>query len=486
MRLKKITLNNFRCFESLEIDLHPQLTVLVAENGQGKSSVLDGIRIALWPFVSSFDLARNAFNDPGNAISIDDVRLARLNTNDMARQLPAGIMAKGDFGAGNESTWIRYRDKETRNSKTKDDGDAAFMRQWAGSVQTQIRDPNKSTLDLPVFGYYGTGRLWSQKKLTELTRGKDDTKETDFYIRTFAYLNCLDPASSFKHFKEWFIWASNVEIEKFLDRAVGVRISEAEFASATAPVLVVRQAIDEFLRPITGWHTLEYSHRFEKTLTLQHDQFGTMKVESLSDGIRSVLAMVGDIAYRCIKLNPHLGIEAARESKGVVLIDEIEMHLHPSWQQMVLGQLQQAFPKIQFIVTTHSPQVLTSVDARCIRKLRLARDEQGKASIIVEHVTQQTKGVASSDLLAEIMGVNPIPDLPEARALSAYHALIQQNLHQGDEGLRLREQLNQHFGSDHPVIRECERMIRLQGFKQKLPLPEFKPDHLPNKTESCE
>ena len=63
------------------------------------------------------------------------------------------------------------------------------MRQWAGSVQTQIRGPNKSTLDLPVFGYYGTGRLWSQKKLTELTRGKDDTKETDFYIRTFAYLN---------------------------------------------------------------------------------------------------------------------------------------------------------------------------------------------------------------------------------------------------------------------------------------------------------
>lgn len=486
MRLKKITLENFRCFKSLEIDLHPQMTVLVAENGQGKSSVLDAIRIALWPFVSSFDLARNSFNDPINSITIEDVRLERLGTHDMARQLPTSIATTGDFGTGSETTWIRYRDKEAQKSKTKDSGATAFMRQWAGAVQGQIREPNKPVLDLPVFGYYGTGRLWSQKKLTALTRGKDNTKETDFYIRTFAYMNCLDPASTFKHFKEWFVWASLVQIERAFQHRFKKSINDEQMAVADAPVLVVQNAIDQLLKPITGWHSLTYSQFHEKSLVLEHTDRGAFEVESLSDGIRSMLAMVGDIAYRCIKLNPHLGINAARQTEGVVLIDEIEMHLHPGWQQLVLGQLQAAFPKIQFVVTTHSPQVLTSVDASCIRKLRQVQNEQGQSEIVVEHVTQQTKGVASSDLLAEIMGVDPIPDLPEARDLSAYHALIQQNLHQGSEGLRLRSALELHFGAEHPVMRDCERMIRLQAFKQKLPLPEFKANREEEKPEGAQ
>ena len=114
MKLTKLRLENFRCFAALDVELHPQLTVLVAENGQGKSTLLDGARIALWPFVSSFDLARNAFNDPGNAIAIDDVRLVKLDTGDMARQLPACVLMTGDFGIGHEKTWIRYRDKEAK------------------------------------------------------------------------------------------------------------------------------------------------------------------------------------------------------------------------------------------------------------------------------------------------------------------------------------------------------------------------------------
>jgi predicted ATP-binding protein involved in virulence len=297
-------------------------------------------------------------------------------------------------------------------------------------------------------------------------------------------MNCLDPASSFKHFKEWFVWASEVQVESAFRYVFNKQGNETEQQATDAPVQVVRIAIDQLLRP-TGWHSLSYSQRYEKSLILDHRVLGTMKVDALSDGIRSILAMVGDIAYRCIKLNPHLGVEAARQTNGVVLIDEIEMHLHPGWQQMVLGQLQQAFPNVQFIVTTHSPQVLTSVDASCIRKLRQVQNEQGQSEIIVEHIFQQTKGVASSDLLAEIMGVDPIPDLPEVRDLSAYHALIQQNQHQSSDGLRLRSAIEQHFGAEHPVIRECERMIRLQAFKQKLPPPEFKTNRGEEKPEGA-
>ncbi|BBI71119.2 hypothetical protein HAALTHF_10300n [Vreelandella aquamarina] len=154
-----------------------------------------------------------------------------------------------------------------------------------------------------MFGYYGTGRLWQQKKLTETAKGKDDTKEDDFYVRTFAYLNCLDPASSYKHFKEWFTWAFESYREQQI-KQLEHKGQPDDLQDAQDRIQVIQQAIDAFLKPVTGWHTLEYSVTREKSLILHHDEQGILDVEQLSDGIRSMLAMVGDIAFRCIKLNP--------------------------------------------------------------------------------------------------------------------------------------------------------------------------------------
>lgn len=203
-----------------------------------------------------------------------------------------------------------------------------------------------------------------------------------------------------------------------------------------------------------------------------HEQYGELPVALLSDGIRNMIGMVADIAFRATKLNPQLGAEASTETPGVVLIDEVDMHLHPEWQQVVLQNLITAFPSLQFIVTTHSPQVLTSIDASCIRLLRQEFDPETKNRIaVVELIQTQTRGVSSADLLAQIMGIDPIPDVPEARMLSQFQALIQQNLHESEQGNALRTQLEAHFGINHPAMRECDRMIRLQAFKQKLPLP---------------
>lgn len=457
MKLTKLRLENFRCFAALDVELHPQLTVLVAENGQGKSTLLDGARIALWPFVSSFDLARNAFNDPGNAIAIDDVRLIKLDTGDMARQLPTRVLMTGDFGIGQEKTWIRYRDKEAKLTKTKDDGDTSFMKQWAGAVQAQIRDPAKPTLDLPVFGYYGTGRLWAQKRLTETTKGQDDTQKTDFYVRTFAYLNCLDPASSYKHFKEWFTWAFESYREAQIKQLEN-RSTDADVAAAQGRIHVVQQAIDIFLRPTTGWHTLEYSVSHEKSLILHHDQHGILEVDFLSDGIRSVLAMVGDIAYRCIKLNPHLEGNAARETQGVVMIDEVDMHLHPRWQQVVLGQLQQAFPLVQFIVTTHSPQVLSTIKRENIRII--GQDAHGNA--IAVPPLANTYGQPSGDVLHSVMLVNPQPPVDEKSDLDRLTNLVDQGRYEIDEAKNLFAQLSQALGVEHPQLLRLRRSIDRQ------------------------
>lgn len=101
-----------------------------------------------------------------------------------------------------------------------------------------------------------------------------------------------------------------------------------------------------------------------------HETMGVLPLEALSDGTRSVISMAADLAYRMVRLNPDLGARAALETPGIVLIDEVDMHLHPSWQQAVVYDVRKAFPNVQFIVTTHSPQVLSTVPAEAIRILR--------------------------------------------------------------------------------------------------------------------
>jgi len=115
--------------------------------------------------------------------------------------------------------------------------------------------------------------------------------------------------------------------------------------------------------------------------------------------------------------------------------------------------------------------VLSTVPAECIRVLVAERDEDsGQQRMAVHPVTQQTQGVASSDVLAEVMGTDPVPDIAAARQLSRYMAFIQQNLEGSDEAQQLRAELNQHFGADHPQMLECQRLSRLQALKRRRPL----------------
>lgn len=457
MQLKNVHIINFRCFDSLWVDLDEQMTVLVAKNGQGKSSVLDAIRIGLWPFISGFDLALNPANDAANNISIDDVRLLKMPNGQMARQLPCEITLQADYDInliGHEHfrktwTWMRSRESEAKGTKTRDHFySSKKIKQLAIRAQNQIRDPESPDTDLPIVGYYGTGRLWSQKRLTEAKKVKDK-QNADFYMRLFAYRDCLDPASSYKHFADWFTWIFECYREDQIKQSEKGLSPELNSVWINT-IQVAQQAIDSVLQE-TGWHTLEYSVSNEKSLVLKHDEHGTLKVESLSDGIRGVLAMVGDIAYRCIKLNPHLGLNAAKETRGVVMIDEVDMHLHPEWQQTILGNLVKAFPKIQFIVTTHSPQVLTTVQAKCIRLLSANGD------VVTPAIN--TYGEESKVTLEDIMNVSSRPHTDETNLLQRYLQHINQGDIDSPEVMQWRQTLEQAFGSEYSKLKLADMVI---------------------------
>ena len=234
-----------------------------------------------------------------------------------------------------------------------------------------------------------------------------------------------------------------------------------------APVEVVRDAVNKVLKPV-GWKNLNFSQR-DKALVLKHDDHGVLKAEQLSDGIKNILAMVADIAYRCVLLNGHLGKAAATKSTGIVMIDEVDMHLHPLWQQTVVGSLQAAFPNIQFVLTTHSPQVLSTVPAECIRIIEHELNiDTGKVEATAKPATKQSLGVASSDVMAQLQGTDPVPDVEQARWLTEYKRLIIQRKHTNEKGNKLKEKILNHFGETHQEWLECKRIIRLQAMKAKL------------------
>lgn len=473
MKLDKIVLKNFRCYSNLEIELHPKITVLVANNGQGKTTILDAIRVALWPFVSQFDLANTPYKDPANTITIDDVRIikAKKSSNtagfgvldEMVRQFPSSVSAIGDYGNGTIE-WQRFRDSEAVKSQTKDDPNCRTLKTFAKNLQKQVRVIDLKTVTLPVFGYYGTGRLWKEKRLTESKRGQNANDEN---IRTFALRDSLDPASSYRQFEEWF----TDSYKKVLENQIAQLQQGATFIEVDPelkiPVKVVQDAVNEVLKPV-GWKNLQFSQRDDESLVLRHDEHGVMKADRLSDGIKNMLAMVADIAYRCVLLNGHLGEKAAKQSPGVVMIDEVDMHLHPQWQQTVIRSLTEAFPNIQFIVTTHSPQVLSTVEAECIRVLEhTLNPDNGEITSKAMQLNNQTIGISSSDILFDYQGVNPIPPIEEANWVAEYTALIEQGIHEGEDGKKLRAKLVAIYGESHRVLMDADKLIRFQMFKKK-------------------
>lgn len=181
-------------------------------------------------------------------------------------------------------------------------------------------------------------------------------------------------------------------------------------------------------------------------------------LHQFSDGQRVLFGLVGDIARRLLLLNDNLDLPF--NGQGIVLIDEIELHLHPSWQQKIILILRESFPNIQFIMTTHSPHVLSTVDKTEIRILK---------NNLVEQPNLQTKGVASSDILEQIMGTYSIPIIvKEAIWVNDYLRFIQNNQHESEEAQKLFEKLVNHFDKDHPVISSINNQIKLLLIRKRI------------------
>ena len=453
-RLDKLELENFRCFSKIEIKFHEKLTVIVAHNGGGKTTVLDAACFGWQFFLQGIELEKSA-----KTIREADVRRTRSQDGAMVPMKPVSLSGSS-FIAGASVNW--NVDKGQTAPKNTSSRAAEDMREAGRVLRLATQDYAEHTSakppTLPAIGYYGTGRLWAAQKITEARRKNVKADNSP----TRGYDQCLSPSSHFAIFEVWF--------ERYSRDAQQERMSEKQSPHRPADKLkAVVNAVDALLNPV-GWHSLAFDFT-DETIVAEHPIHGRLPVSTLSDGIRVIISLVGDIAHRCVRLNPHFGSDAAKLTPGVIMIDEVDMHLHPEWQQLVLNALSDAFPLIQFIVTTHSPQVLTTVKRESIRIL--AQDADGVWS--ADMPDEETKGDESATVMATVMGVDPVPQVSEAVDLDLYRQLIQLQQQDTDDANALRRKLDAHFGPRHHLILDCDRMIRLAKFKAKLPIPGSQP-----------
>ena len=252
---------------------------------------------------------------------------------------------------------------------------------------------------------------------------------------------------------EWFYAKENEELR--------LQRQHKDFATRDAELSFVRDAICSMLEGASAPHIDmrgDGPPRFSVALEDQGVK-RTLSLEQLSGGYQNVLALAADMAWRLAKHQAQLG--GNEPGHAIALIDEVELHLHPAWQQRVLEDLMRTFPSVQFVVTTHSPQVLTTVRPEHIVELAF---EDGR--VVAGGSPGPTYGASAGDVLAGVMGVERRPDNEFTELLRKYRSLIGRDKGETGEALRLRARLDELSCYD-PALSEADMEIRHRKLVRK-------------------
>jgi len=297
MKINQLRLKNFRGFENISIDFQPHFNILIGDNGTGKTAVLESLSIA----AASFFLGIDGINS--RDIQHDDIRVVNYE-NHIEPQFPVQVECWAQM-AGEKLAWLRER-KGINNKTTV--VNSKNIKQKAQQLQEQVRAGKNR--NLPVIAYYSAERHWMNGKETGLVAKSSRIK---------GYDNGLNPTSNNRFFTQWFKGRELVALQQ---------------GKTPAELETVRKAVSCCISECQKL----YFDLNEDALMMAFKDGRILPFKLLSDGVRNRLAMVADIAWRCTILNPHLGTRATSDTDGVVLIDEIDLHFHPAWQQKINTQ----------------------------------------------------------------------------------------------------------------------------------------------------
>ena len=409
-QLREICLGNYRCFEALKLPLEEDTTILFAENGGGKTALLTALAMGLAVFQvgSPRTLNLNARRDP------------RMRTLDeKGRREPVGeckVTWTAVVGETEAVTW----------SKT--------IQPASGRTKNQHRPILEAMEQVRVFGdrwplfaWYGVDRLGRQRGRRRRVERKGDRWE--------AYDSSLDPNLDEALLLQWLQ-------DEILGDVVRRQQGEPERFFHTA----VMETTVRATRDVTNaWYD-----PVEQGPKVRFENGNVASWSELSDGYHVFIALVADIARRAVMLNEFDGADAPARVEGVVLIDELDLHLHPRWQRVALPALRSVFPRLQFIITTHSPQILSSAENRQVRRFFDGRLQEDRVFV---------EGRDTNAILREYM-LTDDRDTEGTRALQALHDYIDKGHREKAE--ELYRELLARWGDLDPDLIEAKVLLDLE------------------------
>jgi len=429
MRIDHLEIANFKKFELLRLDLHPHFTLLVGENGAGKTTLLDALAVAagVWlveaPDSTLFNSGRNIL--PAEIRLDPEGRGDRIQFNE---RRPVIVRAKGRIGSHEDVSWtrqVRVNGKRTSNLEAKQA--VAYVR------DIYTRDGEGERFLCPVLAYYGAGRAW----LPSNERIPKETKSNGPARRWAAFYDCFNERIRFGELQKWFLGETI---------AAGNRNGRTRSGFE-----VVKRAILRCVPEADGvWYDND-RHQIVFSIAGNAQPF-----DNLSAGQRMMLALVADLSIKAVtqnafllppdELDPENELpKVLQETPGVVLIDELDVHLHPKWQRRVATDLKETFPSVQFVCTSHSPQIIGEVKPEEIRLL-----DEGVT------IPKRSFGIDSSRVLEELMDAKSRNDSVEELLNKLFGLIDKEDF---DGARNLLPEVESKLGSDDPEVTRARTLM---------------------------
>lgn len=340
MHIHELTLKRFRGARQLTLPLHEKLNVFVGMNGAGKSTILDATAILLSWLVNRI----NRENASGRPVVERDIMNGESSAN-----LLITMFYNGYF------SWNLAKTK--RGYSVKEASTHLMLTSIYSKLIREKIDKNSGNENLPLFVFYPVNRAVIDIPLR--------IREKHRFDLFSANDDALTSGASFRTFFEWFREREDLENEN--RRYIDDPVKPEGYQFPDAQLEAVRRALHEFMPGFSGLTVRRNPLRMEVEKNGKK-----LLVNQLSDGEKCLMAMVGDLARRLAIANPVR--DNPLEGDGVVLIDEIDLHLHPKWQRLVVPNLLRVFPNCQFLITTHSPHVVTHVHPENLFLLQMTDD----------------------------------------------------------------------------------------------------------------
>ena len=435
MKVRSIEIQAFRNIDHLCLKFDPRLTVFLGVNGSGKSSILDSLHDLLSCYTSLLKIQSPFYLQPEQQKAHQTgmfksfLRSQNLSWRggrdlDIKNGSQTSLHNIKVINENEDLSWALYQ--EYGIGYILENSNLDILQDFIFKFKSKLE--NKLESCIPLFVCYSTNRVVSEIPLEVLNEN-------------FHLFQALDDVSkpSATGFTSFFKWFRNVE-----DLENERRRDDPTYKSPS--LNAVRLAIPRFLDGFMDDLRVRRSPALRMTISKAGEE---LVINQLSDGEKCLLAMVGDLARRLSIANPDL--EDPLQGEGIVLIDELELHLHPQWQRGVISKLLETFPNCQFIISTHSPQIVSDVKPENIYVLKSVENK-----ITATH-PQSSFGRDSNQILENVMGVSARPEKFKNQLNDLFRLIDEGKL---DEARVLKSTLSDEIGFDEPQFSKANVLLR--------------------------